>query len=229
MAELIVALDVGNESDAISLANELSGAVSWLKIGLELFLAAGPSLLVTLKKLNFHIFLDLKFYDIPNTVFQAVKTATRYHADMLTVHCQGGKKMCEAAMKAACDTSLQLRPLVIGVTALTSFEDGEMPGIPLPLQVYGTFLASRAAQWGLPGVVCSGHETELIKKENPSLICICPGIRLNESESDDQSRIMTPELAVKAGADYLVIGRPIRESFDPRAKTLEILEQMSGY
>lgn len=128
MAQLIVALDFPRQAAALSLAQELQGLVPWCKVGMELFTLAGPALIETLKRLEYNVFLDLKFYDIPHTVAQAVKTAASLGIDMLTLHCQGGERMCREAAQAAADLA-ESKTLLFGVTVLTSFMPGEMPGI----------------------------------------------------------------------------------------------------
>lgn len=225
MAELIAALDVENGEKALRLASALRGVVGWLKIGLELFTARGPSAVRDLKRLGFNIFLDLKFYDIPNTVAAGVRSAAALEADMLTVHCQGGGRMCEAALRSAAKYSGG-RLLIFGVTVLTSFADGDLPGLNEPAQAYAMKLADLASQWGLPGVVCSGLEAEKIKSRNPDLLCLCPGIRPSGSGGEDQRRVVAPARAVQAGADYLVVGRPITQAADPAKAAESILEEM---
>lgn len=214
MAELIIALDVENGEKALALAKSLQGLTSWFKIGLELFIAQGPKIVEDLKNLGFRIFLDLKLYDIPNTVAAGVRSACQLDVDMLTVHCQGGQRMCEAALETVKKYSRR-ETLVFGVTALTSFAEGEMPGIAVPPQEYAFELAALAADWGLHGIVCSGHEVGKISAEFPQLRCLCPGIRPKMSDHGDQRRVVSPEYAVRSGADYLVVGRPIILSTNP--------------
>lgn len=221
-----MAMDVPDGERAQGMARELEGLVSWLKVGLELFVSAGPDLLARLREKGFKIFLDLKFYDIPNTVAKAVLAAGGHNAQLLTLHCQGGRRMCEAAVEAARSLPEKQRPLLFGVTVLTSFANGEMPGIARDCRVFGMELAAGASSWGLDGVVCSGHEARHIKMQNPDLLCLCPGIRLDFGAADDQRRIMSPEEAVAAGADFLVVGRPILQAADPRAAAMTVLERM---
>lgn len=227
MAELIAALDVESGEKALRLASSLKGAVSWLKIGLELFTARGPSIVRDLKRMGFNIFLDLKFYDIPNTVAAAARSAAALEADMLTAHCQGGRRMCEAALRSAAKYSGG-RLQVFGVTVLTSFADGDLPGLDISAGAYAMELADLASQWGLPGVVCSGLEAEKIKSRNPGLLCLCPGIRPSGFGGEDQRRVVSPARAVQAGADYLVVGRPIAQAADPAKAAEAILEEMRG-
>lgn len=226
MAELVVAMDVPDGEKAQVLAQELQGVVSWIKVGLELFASAGPDLVARLREKGFHIFLDLKFYDIPNTVAKAVLAAARHDVRLLTLHCQGGRRMCEAAVEAARSIPEKQRPLLFGVTVLTSFANGEMPGIARDCRVFGMELAVGASSWGLDGVVCSGHEVRHIKTQNSNLLCLCPGIRLEPGVADDQRRTMSPEEAVALGADFLVAGRPILQARDPRGAAIAVLERM---
>lgn len=227
MAQLIVALDFPRQAAALSLAQELQGLVPWCKVGMELFTLAGPALIETLKRLEYNVFLDLKFYDIPHTVAQAVKAAASLGIDMLTLHCQGGERMCREAAQAAADLA-ESKTLLFGVTVLTSFMPGEMPGITAAPAEYALALARGAQNWGLDGVVCSGHETREIKAALPGLQCLCPGIRPAGSAAGDQRRIMTPAKAVAAGADFLVVGRPIIEAPSPAEAARRILAEMSA-
>ena len=211
MAELVVALDFPD-------------AGPWCKVGMELFCLAGPAVLTQLREMGFHVFLDLKFYDIPNTVAQAVKAAAQSGAELLTIHTQGGERMCREAVAAA--AACRRPPLVFGVTVLTSFGPGEMPGIPQAPADFAGELAGMADSWQLDGIVCSGQEAAAVKARHPRLRCLCPGIRPASASADDQCRIMTPAAAVAAGADYLVVGRPITRAADPLAAAHAILDEM---
>lgn len=224
MAELVLALDAPDRERALNLLAELEGSVSWIKIGLELFVAGGPLFVEEVKKRGFRIFLDLKFYDIPNTVAGAVRAACVLKVDMLSIHLQGGQRMCEAACAAAASRNA---PLLMGVTVLTSFAQGELPGVSEEIPVYAAYLAKCARDWGLNGVVCSGFEAARIKRDIPGLLCLCPGIRLENLAGDDQRRSMTPEQAVAAGADFLVAGRPILQASNPASAARLILERMA--
>ncbi len=224
MAQLIVAMDLPSTDKALSMSSVLAGSVKWLKIGLELFILGGPVLVDKLKGMGYNIFLDLKFYDIPNTVERAVKAAAAIEADMLTLHCQGGRKMCEGAKSAI--ANMQKKPLLFGVTVLTSFAAGEMPGINEEPRTFATSLAGNAHNWGLNGVVCSGQEVAGIKASYPDLLALCPGIRPAGQASNDQSRVVTPGQAVSSGADFIVVGRPITNNPNPATAASEILCEM---
>lgn len=226
MAQLIVALDFPDTDALLSMAGRLRGIVPWCKIGLEAFVLAGPRILAELRDMGFEVFLDLKFYDIPNTVAQAVKVASRNGTGILSIHCQGGEKMCQAAMEAAEQSAGSgKRPYIFGVTALTSFGPCEMPGISQTPSDYAKALALSADSWGLDGVVCSGQEVAEIKEET-SLLALCPGIRPAGTSVDDQNRVCTPAKAVKSGADFLVVGRPITRAADPAAAARAVLAEM---
>lgn len=226
MAQLVVALDFPTREEALALASRLRGLVPWCKVGMELFSLAGPPVLAELRTMGFRVFLDLKFYDIPHTVAQAVRAAAAGGADMLTLHTQGGERMCREACEAA--RSCARPPLLFGVTVLTSFGPGQMPGIAQEPGQFALELSDMAAAWGLDGVVCSGQEAASIKARNPRLACLCPGIRPASSAADDQCRIMTPTAAVAAGADYLVVGRPITRAADPVAAAQAIVQEMGS-
>lgn len=227
MAQLIVALDFPCREAALSLARDLRGLVPWCKVGMELFTLGGPALIESLKQLHYNVFLDLKFYDIPHTVGQAVKAAASLGIDLLTLHCQGGERMCREAAEAASGIA-NGKPLLFGVTVLTSFMPGEMPGISAAPAEHALALARGAQAWGLDGVVCSGHEAGRIKAALPGLQCLCPGIRPAGSAAGDQRRIMTPARAVAQGADFLVVGRPILEAPSPVEAARRILAEMAA-
>lgn len=226
--QLAVALDLPERDAALDMAARLRGIAPWVKVGMELFTLCGPSVLERLKDMGFHVFLDLKFHDIPNTVARAVGAAARGGADMITLHVQGGRRMCEAARDAAdaLRSGGERAPLLFGVTVLTSFGPGEMPGIATDPPTFALELAREAALWGLDGVVCSAREAASIKAAAPALSCLCPGIRPEGDAPDDQRRVMTPASAVLAGADYLVVGRPITRSGNPAEAARRILAEM---
>lgn len=229
MPQLIVALDVPDREKALGIARELRGVLDWCKVGMELFTLGGPLLVERLKEQGFHVFLDLKFYDIPHTVARAVAAAASIGVDLLTLHCQGGERMCQAALEARdAVAAASSAPRLFGVTVLTSFGPGEMPGVTAAPGIFAHELASAAAAWGLDGVVCSGQEVRAIKASAPALRCLCPGIRPGGTDAGDQRRTMTPAEAVRAGADYLVVGRPILQADAPARAAAAILEEMQA-
>ncbi len=225
--ELIVALDTQHVQTAYDLANKLKGRVSWLKVGLELFVACGPEVIFKLKEQGYKIFLDLKMYDIPNTVFGGVLSAAQMGVDMLTIHIQGGERMAKAAMDASLSLTSAKRPLVFGVSVLTSMEQGDLPTYAGDVKELAGELAHKAHTWGLDGVVSSGQEVANIKAHcGGEFLCLTPGIRPDGYGTDDQRRMVTPQAAVKSGSDFIVVGRPITKASDPLFAAMEILEQM---
>ena len=228
MAELILALDVPTKQAAHALVDDLKGKLAWCKVGLELFTSAGPSIISELKDLGFKIFLDLKFYDIPNTVAKAVSSACELGVDLLTIHCQGGLKMLTAAQESIekYKANHKTAPNLLGVTVLTSFADGQMPGISQPIANLAYDLAGLAAKANLYGLVCSPNEVAKLKASYPMLHYLCPGIRPKGADIGDQNRISTPKEAILAGADFLVVGRPITANKNPRQALEAILTEM---
>jgi orotidine 5''-phosphate decarboxylase, subfamily 1 len=214
--KIIVALDYPTGDQALALAKRLDPALCRVKVGKELFTAAGPALVEGLVGAGFGVFLDLKFHDIPNTVAGAVKAAARLGVWMVNVHAFGGGKMMAAAREAL--EGVDQRPKLIAVTVLTSMDRAGLAEIGLdvepPQQVRR--LAKLAQDAGLDGVVCSAQEAAMLKGElGRDFLLVTPGIRPAEASTDDQSRIMTPAAAMAAGSDYLVIGRPITKAADP--------------
>ncbi len=229
--KIIIALDVGTKREALALA-ELLGEARIFKIGLELFTAEGPALLEETLRVGKRPFLDLKFHDIPNTAAGAVRSATRNGAHMLTLHTSGGKEMMAAAARAAQEESAKSgkgRPILLGVTVLTSLKDEELRVIGFGHGVGDQVLrlAILAKDAGLDGVVCSPHEIEIIKKEcGRDFLVVTPGIRPSWAAAQDQKRIMTPAEALQKGADYLVIGRPITGAASPGEAFLRVLAEI---
>ncbi|WP_272700540.1 orotidine-5'-phosphate decarboxylase [Desulfovibrio sp. Fe33] len=231
MAELVVALDFRDADSALSMARALRGAAPWMKVGLELFTAEGPKVVSGLKELGFKVFLDLKFFDIPNTVQGAVRSAVRLGADMVNIHALGGERMARAAMEGCAEGVVhgQTPPLVLAVTMLTSMAAGDLPveNAPDPSEM-ALDLAVKAKQYGLNGVVCSGLEVERIKAAcGSSFACLTPGIRPASAEAGDQRRVVTPERAVRSGSDFLVVGRPVTRAERPEEAARAIIEEMS--
>ncbi len=223
MNPILVALDVDSAAKALALADALRGSVGGYKIGKQLFTAAGPAVVHELTRRGDRVFLDLKFHDIPNTVAGAVQSAVATGAWMVNVHASGGSAMmkaaAEAATKAAAATG-RPRPLVIGVTVLTSMTDAALAevGVTRPVIEQVVHLARLAQQSGLDGVVASPQETAVIRQAcGPDFQIVTPGIRLADQQGkDDQARTLTPAEAMKVGSTYLVIGRPITGALNPR-------------
>lgn len=215
-SQIIIALDFSSEQQVLEFTSQLEPSMCKLKVGKELFTLAGPNLVRQLIDSGFDVFLDLKFHDIPNTVARACKVAADLGVWMLNVHALGGRNMLIAAREAV-DTS-QNRPLLIAVTILTSMgqEDLEEIGLSGNPEDNVLRLASLSNEAGLDGVVCSSREVANLRQtQGEGFTLVTPGIRPAGSEAGDQKRIMTPVAAVKAGSNYLVIGRPITQSADP--------------
>jgi orotidine-5'-phosphate decarboxylase len=235
VGQLLVALDVESGNRALELASTLHDVVDGVKIGSRLFTLEGPGLVRRLADQGTRVFLDLKFHDIPNTVAQAVEAAVTTGAWMVNVHASGGVPMMQAAAKAAAEgaaRSGRSRPLVIAVTVLTSMDEGTLRagGITQPLLDHVLALARMAQQAGLDGVVASPQETAAIRSTcGPDFAIVTPGIRGASAgaERNDQARTMGPAEAVKAGASYLVVGRPIIAAADPRSAAQTIAEEMN--
>jgi orotidine-5'-phosphate decarboxylase len=232
---LLVALDVDRLDDATALLDTLAGAVTGCKIGSQLFTAAGPAAVEAARKRGFHVFLDLKFHDIPHTVAGAVREATRLGVFMLNVHASGGLAMMRAAAAAARDSAAALgipRPICLGVTVLTSLDrhalDREV-GVGATVESHVLHLATRAREAGLDGCVASPREIRALRLTmGDRFVIVTPGIRpAGAGGADDQARTATPAAAVRAGADYLVVGRPIIAATDPRAAAAAILEELT--
>jgi len=231
---LLVALDVESLRDAEALLGRLDGVVTGCKIGSQLFTAAGPAAVESARKRGFRVFLDLKFHDIPTTVAGAVREAARLGVAMLNVHASGGVAMmraaAEAAAKAAADFAVP-RPLILGVTVLTSLDRGTLArevGVPASVDAHVLHLADRAREAGLDGCVASPREVRALRLAlGPQWVIVTPGIRIPAAGADDQTRVATPRQARDAGADYVVVGRPITAAPDPAAAAAEILRQIA--
>ncbi len=228
-AELVVALDTQDMQVVRQLAQTLRHSVSWFKVGLELFVQTGPCVVEFLKKHGFKVFLDLKMYDIPNTVYGGVLSAIHMGVDMMTIHVQGGEHMAKAALKAVDEGigATTSKPRIMGVTVLTSMAQGDLPLNNGDVASLVSDLAYKAHQWGLDGIVSSGHEVSAIKALcGAQFLCLTPGIRLQDASLEDQKRVVTPRMATRAGADFLVVGRPITQAKDPALAVCAILQDM---
>jgi orotidine-5'-phosphate decarboxylase len=236
MNPVLAALDVDTAAQAASLADRLRGVVGGFKIGKQLFTAEGPAIVRSLAELGDRVFLDLKFHDIPNTVAGAVSSAVHTGAWMVNVHASGGRRMMEAAAGAATATAQKLgrtRPLVIGVTVLTSLDQTQLreTGVSGDVLEHVVHLARLAQASGLDGVVASPQEIAAIRRAcGPDFLIVTPGIRPAATTlgSDDQARTMGPAEAIAAGASYLVIGRPITAAPDPYRAAQAIAESLTA-
>jgi len=229
---IIAALDVPTAAAAVQLAEQIAPAVGAFKIGGELFTAAGPDIVRRIRATGASVFLDLKFHDIPNTVAKSVAAAIRLEVQMLTIHTSGGAEMMRAAEKSAQDTAQQLGvpvPLVLGVTVLTSSNAATLAeiGCETDVEKQVSRLALLAAQSGLRGLVCSPLEITALRKIIPAHVqLVTPGIRTGAEKADDQKRTLTPRDAIAAGANWLVIGRPIYAAENPRAAAEKIWDSL---
>jgi orotidine-5'-phosphate decarboxylase len=225
---IIVALDYAEAAAALAAAARLDPQLCRVKVGKELFTAAGPDVVRQLVARGFDVFLDLKYHDIPNTVAGACRAAAKLGVWMLNVHASGGEAMMRAAREAVAGSARA--PLVVGVTVLTSLSDDKLLQIGFRANANDTVLAlAKLAQAsGLDGVVCSAREAPALRAAlGPGFALVTPGIRLPGGDPGDQSRTVTPVEAAKLGADYLVIGRPITASADPVATLLQIRESIA--
>ncbi|WP_412498090.1 orotidine-5'-phosphate decarboxylase [Vibrio furnissii] len=219
--KVIVALDYDNQADALAFVDKIDPASCRLKVGKEMFTLFGPEFVRELHKRGFSVFLDLKFHDIPNTCSKAVRAAAELGVWMVNVHASGGERMM-AASREILEPYGHDRPLLIGVTVLTSMEQPDLAGIGLDVapQQQVMRLATLTKNSGLDGVVCSAQEAAMLKQSlGQAFKLVTPGIRPAGSDVGDQRRIMTPYEAIQAGSDYLVIGRPITQAAEP-AKVL---------
>jgi len=225
---VIVALDYPSCADALAFVDRVTPAQCRLKVGLELFNAAGPTVVEQLTALGFDVFLDLKFHDIPTTVARACAAAARLGVWMLNVHTLGGRKMLEAA-RAALESVGPRRPLLLGVTVLTSHAAADLVelGLAGDPAVQVQRLAGLAHAAGVDGVVCSALEARVLRARcGEDFVLVTPGIRPQGAAPDDQQRTMTPVAAVREGSNFLVIGRPITRAPDPGAILEEINQQL---
>ncbi|WP_204151783.1 orotidine-5'-phosphate decarboxylase [Leptolyngbya sp. CCY15150] len=229
---VIVALDVSTEQEAIAWLDRLPDVTFW-KVGLELFVSCGPAILAELKARQKRIFLDLKFHDIPNTMAGACRAAGRYGVDLMTVHAPAGKVALEQAVQAAQEGAIAAgypAPQLLAVTVLTSIDSRTLAfelKVPLELPDYVLQLTLLAQAAGISGIVCSPQEVEPLRRSlGQEVLLVCPGVRPTWAIAGDQRRVFTPEATVQAGADYLVIGRPITAAEDPVAAFQRICDDL---
>jgi orotidine-5'-phosphate decarboxylase len=226
-SRLIVALDVPERRTALAAVKSLRGHVGYFKLGLELFVSEGPGLVEEIRGAGEKVFLDLKLHDIPNTVAGAVRAACRLGIEMLTLHASGGRAMLEAGRKAAEESATS--PLVLAVTVLTSLSlaDTRTLGIQETPEDWTRRLATVAQEAGIRGLVASPAELQSLRKKfGEGMQLVSPGIRPAGSATQDQARIATPSQAIHAGADFLVVGRPILQAADPAAAADNIVKEM---
>ena len=229
MKSLIVALDLPTAEEALGMVDRLGEPAEYYKVGAQLFTRAGPPLIQDLKDRGKHVFLDLKYHDIPHTVARAVEAAAELGVDMLTLHASGGEAMMRAARDAVGDDG----PVLVGVTLLTSFTAADVEQVwdkeLRSLRDEVARLAGLAVGAGLDGVVSSALEVETLKRRHGAgFLIVTPGIRPTGEVAGDQVRTATPAEAVRAGADYLVIGRPVHAAPDPAAAFASLLEEVAA-
>jgi len=231
---IIVPLDVPTEQAAIALVEQLPQVTFW-KVGLELFVSTGPEMIRTLKTRQKRVFLDLKFHDIPNTIAGATRQAAAYGVDLITVHATAGRRALQAASMAASEGSQKAgcpSPQLIAITLLTSLSSRDLAfdlKIPVELPEYALQMALLAQETGLNGAVCSPQEVSQLREVcGDDFLLVCPGVRPSWAQTDDQRRSMTPSDAIKAGADYLVIGRPITAAPEPVVAWERICEELAA-
>lgn len=223
---VIVALDVPHSVRALALVERLDGLIQWFKIGLELYLAEGNSIVEAIRDRGYSVFLDLKLHDIPNTVAGAVRSASLAGASMLTVHAGGGPAMMAAAVDAA--AGLDSAPTLLGVTVLTSMDAAQLQAVGVMDSPAEQVLRLARTGWdsGIRGFVSSAQEVAAMRRAFRDATLVIPGIRPAGAASGDQKRVATPSAAMEAGADFLVIGRPITQAPDPAEAAAAILAEL---
>ena len=224
---LIVALDLPSATAAIEMVDELQGVCRWFKVGMELYYAAGNTVVTHLRDRGFDVFLDLKLHDIPNTVAAAIRTVSSTGASLLTLHAAGGEKMMRAAVQAA---SHPEAPRLLAVTVLTSMDAADLnaTGVSDSTEAQVVRLAKLACGIGVPGLVCSPQEVAAVRQAvGQDALLVVPGVRpTGEQGSDDQARVATPAQAIASGASMLVVGRPITRATEPAKAAAAILEEI---
>ncbi len=225
---LIVALDFPSAEPALAMVDHLGPRCRWVKVGLELFCAAGSPLVQQLQQRGLQVFLDLKLHDIPNTVAGAVRSVAPSGAHLLTVHAAGGRAMLEAAVEAAGQHPSHLK--LLAVTVLTSMDGAALNGVGVPASPGDQVLrlGELALAAGIPGLVCSAEEVSYLRQSfGPDILLVVPGIRSAGAAEGDQRRVATPAAAIRAGASMLVVGRPITQAADPAAAFAGILQEIA--
>ena len=227
--KLILALDLPDRESALKILDGLRGKLEWVKIGLQMYLKYGANFVREVSGMGFKIFLDLKLFDIPNTVASAVESVSALPVSMLTIHASGGREMMRRAVESAAERNPEL--LILGVTVLTSFDADSLAetGVELEPEWQVEKLAKLAVDSGLKGLVCSPLEIEGLRSILPEdTVLVTPGIRPSGSSADEQKRIMTPADAARAGSDFIVVGRPITQADDPVAAYRRCVQEFVG-
>jgi orotidine-5'-phosphate decarboxylase len=226
---IIIALDVNSRREALGLIEPLKELTGMVKVGLQLYTAEGPTLVREIVELGVNVFLDLKFHDIPNTVRNAAVEAAKLGVSMMTIHTAGGRAMMESVSKSLQDKFGSKKPIVVGITVLTSLDDTALQDIGVGSATNDQVLrmARLADSSGLDGVVCSPREIRMIRGVARSgFKIVTPGIRMPGQSADDQERTATPKEAIGAGADYIVVGRSVTNAPDPRAAMQELIQSL---
>lgn len=227
--KLILALDLPDRESALKILDGLRGKLEWVKIGLQMYLKYGANFVREVSGMGFKIFLDLKLFDIPNTVASAVESVSVLPVSMLTIHASGGREMMRRAVESAAERNPEL--LILGVTVVTSFDADSLAetGVELEPEWQVEKLAKLAVDSGLKGLVCSPLEIEGLRSILPEdTVLVTPGIRPSGSSADEQKRIMTPADAARAGSDFIVVGRPILKAENPAFAVSKILEEIAN-
>lgn len=227
--KLILALDLPDRESALKILDGLRGKLEWVKIGLQMYLKYGANFVREVSGMGFKIFLDLKLFDIPNTVASAVESVSALPVSMLTIHASGGREMMRRAVESAAERNPEL--LILGVTVLTSFDADSLAetGVELEPEWQVEKLAKLAVDSGLKGLVCSPLEIEGLRSILPEdTELVTPGVRPSGSSADEQKRIMTPADAARAGSDFIVVGRPILKAENPAFAVSKILEEIAN-
>jgi orotidine-5'-phosphate decarboxylase len=217
--KILLVLDVSSKEEAMKLVRPLYEHVGMFKVGMQLFTAEGPSLVREIVDLGGKVFLDLKFHDIPNTVSHGVLEAAKLGVSLMTIHAAGGRAMMETVAKELQDKFGSRKPMVVAVTVLTSLNEAGLAevGLARPMSQQVVAMAKLAEECGIAGVVCSPQEIHLVRQAvGPNFKIVTPGIRMPGQSANDQQRLATPREALTAGADYIVVGRAVTASPDPR-------------